>query len=215
LILDSAVALIEREGPGALSMRRLGSALGVEGMAIYHHFRGRDELLAAIGDRLLEPLQGLELGDDWRGACFRFATALRGVAVAHPATFALLGLQPFDTRFSLRPVDRLLGVLVSAGHVPAAALAIYRATVSYARGYALAEATGFTVDAARPDGRRRLAALPRAEFPILAGRARELAELDADSAYELGLRALLTGFADPGAAEQRRRRNRRSRSTRR
>ena len=177
-------------------MRRLGSSLGVEAMAIYHHFAGRDELLSAIGDRLLEPLHVLEFGDNWREACRRFATALRDVAVARPATFQLLGLQPFDTPSSLAPVERLLGVLVGGGFTPAAALAVYRATVSYARGYALAEATGFTVDAAKPDGRRRLAALPRAEFPILAGRARELAALDADGGYELGLEALLTGFAN-------------------
>ena len=41
VILEGAIALIEREGPGALSMRRLGSTLGVEAMAIYHHFAGR------------------------------------------------------------------------------------------------------------------------------------------------------------------------------
>lgn len=201
LILDRAVVLIEDEGPGALTMRRLGSSLGVEAMAIYHHFAGRDELLSAIGDRLLEPLHDLELGDSWREACRRFAIALRGVAVARPATFALLGLQPFDTPSSLGPVERLLGVLVAAGFTPAPALAVYRATVSYARGYALAEATGFTVDASQPDGRRRLAALPKVEFPILAGRARELVALDADAAYEVGLQALLTGFADPKVVE--------------
>lgn len=59
-------------------MRRLGSQLGVEGMAIYHHFAGRDDLLRAIGDRLLEPLHELELTDDWRVACRRFATTLAG-----------------------------------------------------------------------------------------------------------------------------------------
>jgi AcrR family transcriptional regulator len=202
LILDRAVALIEDEGPSALSMRRLGSSLGVEAMAIYHHFAGRDELLKAIGDRLLEPLHDLQLGDDWREACRRFATALRDVAVARPATFQLLGMQPFDTPSSLAPVEGLLGVLVADGFTPAAALAVYRAAVSYARGYALAEAAGFTVDAAKPGGRRRLAALPRGEFPILAGRARELATLDADSGYERGLEALLTGFADPDAAHR-------------
>jgi AcrR family transcriptional regulator len=197
VILDRALALIEAEGPGALSMRRLGSSLGVEAMAIYHHFAGREELLSALGDRLLEPLRELELADDWRDACRRFATELRNVAVARPATFQLLGLQPFDTPSSLGPVERLLGVLVSAGFTPAGALAVYRATVSYARGYALAEATGFTVDAALPSGRRRLATLSRDEFPILAGSAREMAALDPDTGYELGLNALLTGFADP------------------
>jgi AcrR family transcriptional regulator len=202
LILDGAVALIEAEGPGALSMRRLGSTLGVEGMAIYHHFESRDELLSAIGDRLLEPLHHLELGGDWPEACRRFALALRGLAVARPATFQLLGLQPFNTPDALRPVERLLAVLVDCGFDPAAALAIYRATVSYARGYALAEATGFTVDAALSAGRRRLAELPRREFPILRGKARELGALDADDAYELGLEALLSGFGAPSRVKR-------------
>lgn len=208
-ILDRAVALIEQEGPGALSMRRLGASLGVEGMAIYHHFGGREELLSAIGDRLLEPLHHIELGEDWREACRRFATALRNVAVARPATFQLLGLQPFDTPDSLGPVERLLGVLIAAGFAPAAALAVYRATASYARGYALAEATGFTVDAARVEGRRRLAALPAAEFPILTGSARQMAALDADAGYQLGLHALLTGFADPAEVVEHERGSRR------
>jgi AcrR family transcriptional regulator len=196
VILDGAMALIEREGPSALSMRRLGAALGVEAMAIYHHIESRDVLLTAIGERLLDPLHELEHRGDWREACRRFAIALRQIAVAHPATFQLLGLQPFDTPVSLEPVERLLGVLVADGFGAAWALAIYRATVSYARGYALAEATGFTVDATRAEGRRRLAALSPDEFPILSGRAPELATLEADAAYELGLNALLTGLGE-------------------
>ena len=56
----AALALIDRDGLEACSTRKLGAALGVEAMAIYHHFASRDELLNAIGDRLLEPLQELE-----------------------------------------------------------------------------------------------------------------------------------------------------------
>jgi AcrR family transcriptional regulator len=191
LILNRAVALIEREGPDALSMRRLGRELGVEGMALYHHIAGRDELLRAIGDRLLEPLRAVDLTDDWREACRRFATALRDIARASPATFRLVGLEPFDTPGSLQPVERLLTVLIAAGFDPADALGEYRAVASYARGYALAEATGFTVDASRHSGRARLRALSADEFPILAGLADELAALDADRGFEVGLRALL------------------------
>lgn len=195
-IVAGAIALIERDGPEALSMRRLGARLGVEGMALYHHFSSRDELLTALADDLLAPLEALEPTDDWREACRRFATALRGVAVERPATFRLVGLQPFDSPSALRPVERLLEVLVRDGISPPQALAIYRAIVSYARGYALAEATGFTVDASRPSGRRRLALLPGDEFPILAGRAEELVGLAADDAYLLGLDAMLRGLAE-------------------
>ena len=194
--MTGAIALIEREGPEALSMRRLGARLGVEGMALYHHFTGRDDLLGAIADELLAPLDELEPTEDWREACRRFATALRGVAVQRPATFRLIGLQPLDSASALRPVEQLLEGLVGGGFSPANALAIYRAIVSYARGYALAEATGFTVDATLAAGRRRLRALPVDEFPILAGRAEELATLDADHAYLLGLDAMLRGLAE-------------------
>ena len=193
-IVTGAIALIEREGPDALSMRRLGARLGVQGMALYHHFASREELLGAIADELLAPLDQAELTDDWAEACRRFATTLRSVAARRSATFQLIGLQPFDSSTALRPVERLLQVLVTAGFPPDRALAIYRAIVSYARGYALAEATGFTVDATRPEGRRRLRALPADEFPILAGQAEELAALTADDAYLMGLEAMLRGL---------------------
>ena len=170
-ILEGAIALIERDGPDALSMRKLGSSLGVEGMAIYRHFSGREDLLAGLADRLLRPLDAVDLGSDWRTACRRFATGLRQIAVARPATFKLVAMEPLPGR-SLGPVERLLGILVGAGFEPGSALAIYRATVSYARGYALGEATGFTVDAAGPGGLERLLALSADEFPILGGRRR-------------------------------------------
>ena len=188
--------MIERDGPDALSMRRLGARLGVQGMALYHHFASREELLGAIADELLAPLNEVELTDDWSEACLRFATTLRTVAARRSATFQLVGLQPFNSPSALLPVERLLEVLVEAGFPPHRALGIYRAIVSYARGYALAEATGFTVDATRRDGRRRLRALPADQFPILAGKAEELAALDADDAYLLGLGAMLRGLAD-------------------
>jgi AcrR family transcriptional regulator len=197
-ILEAAIALIEREGSRALTMRRLGAALGVEGMAIYHHFAGREDLLAGLADRLLRPLGELELGSDWRDACRAFAAGLRRIAVAHPATFKLVALEPLGGE-PLRPVERLLEILIGVGFDPRGALAIYRATVSYARGYALAEATGFTVDAAGPGGLERLRALPVDQFPILGGCAGELVELDPDRAFEIGLHALLTGLEGPAA----------------
>jgi AcrR family transcriptional regulator len=195
-IVDAAIALVEREGPGALTMRRLGGELGVEAMALYHHLPSREALVTAIADRVLEPLGELAFTGDWRGACASLARELRDVALRSPATFRLIGLQPFDSEPALRSVERLLGVLVTAGFDPGDALAVYRAVASYARGYALAEATGFTVDAAWPEGRKRLRALPRRDFPILRARTRELAGLRPDAGFEFGLAALISGIGE-------------------
>jgi AcrR family transcriptional regulator len=199
-IVETAIELVERDGPQALSMRRLGSELGVEGMAVYHYVAGREGLLSAIADQLYGPLSELESTGDWREDCRCFASALRDIAKARPATFVLVGLRPLDTPGSLRAVECLLDSVTAAGFAAQRALAVYRAVDSYARGYALAEAAGTTVDAVTAVGRRRLSALDRRSFPILRGQAADLGRLDADSAYAFGLRALLDGLPDPDKA---------------
>lgn len=196
-IVDAAIELIELHGSHALSMRRLGADLGVEAMSLYHYVAGREDLVEAIGDRILEPLHDVDLEGGWRLAADRFATAVRAIAVARPATFRLVGVEPFDSAPSLRPVERLVASFIAEGFEPADALGIYRVVAAYARGYALAEATGFTVDAAQPRGRERLAALSPQDFPILGGRARELAALGPESGFRRGLEALLAGLAPP------------------
>jgi AcrR family transcriptional regulator len=194
-IVAAAIALIERDGPEALTMRRLAGELGVEAMSLYNHVANRDELLAAIGDRMLEPLREIPLDAEWPDCARRFAAALRSIGVMHPATFRLVGLQPLDTPISLEGVERLLQALIEQGVSAVDALAIYRAVASYARGYALAETTGFTVDAAHAAGRDRLRALDAGDFPVLNGRAEDLAALDADRGFAHGLDALLAGLA--------------------
>lgn len=47
-IAAAALKLLEHEGPGAVSMRRVARAAGVTAMAIYHHFPSRQALLDAI-----------------------------------------------------------------------------------------------------------------------------------------------------------------------
>jgi AcrR family transcriptional regulator len=50
-IAHIALAILEGEGPGAVSMRRVAHAVGITPMAIYHHFPNRDALLNTITDR--------------------------------------------------------------------------------------------------------------------------------------------------------------------
>jgi AcrR family transcriptional regulator len=50
-IRSVALATLEREGPEAVSMRRIARELEITPMAIYHHFRNREALLRSIVDR--------------------------------------------------------------------------------------------------------------------------------------------------------------------
>ena len=52
-VVEAALAHIDANGLGGLSMRRLGSDLGVEAMALYRHVAGKEELLDAIVEHLM------------------------------------------------------------------------------------------------------------------------------------------------------------------
>jgi len=76
-IVDTALALLEQTGLPDLSMRRLATALGVQPSALYWHFENKQELLAAVADRIVEPVA------DARGDVADVAHALRGALLAH------------------------------------------------------------------------------------------------------------------------------------
>jgi AcrR family transcriptional regulator len=59
-ILAAARALLEQEGAGAVSMRRVADAVGITPMAIYRHFANRDTLLKAVADAAF-----LEVAGEW------------------------------------------------------------------------------------------------------------------------------------------------------
>ena len=52
-VLAHAVELLDTHGLSALTMRRLGTELGVQPSAIYHHFENKQTLLAAVADEIL------------------------------------------------------------------------------------------------------------------------------------------------------------------
>lgn len=52
-VVDAALALADAHGLEALTMRRLGAALGVEAMSLYRHVASKDALLDALGDALV------------------------------------------------------------------------------------------------------------------------------------------------------------------
>jgi len=46
-----ALELLEKDGPAAVTMRRIADAVGVTPMAIYHHFANKEALLNFVTDR--------------------------------------------------------------------------------------------------------------------------------------------------------------------
>src|SRR3954464_6044310 len=97
-ILRAALVLIGGDGLDALTMRGLGAALGVEGMALYRHVGSKDRLLDGVAELIISEL---ELPTDgaaaWEGAWVWAARPYRRLALAHPGAFRLLALSPLST----------------------------------------------------------------------------------------------------------------------
>ncbi len=93
-IVDAALKHIDHEGAQGLTMRALAKQLGVAPMALYRYVHGREDLLEAVVDLLLEGVR-TELDTDlahtcWQGYLQTLAHAVRRIAVDHPTAFPLV-----------------------------------------------------------------------------------------------------------------------------
>lgn len=110
-------------------MRRLGRELGVEAMALYTHIRSKDDLLAAIGSRILAELE-VESRErpDWRGRIEAVCRAWAALRERHPHTFALI--YRADTGV-LTVTEELMDALLTAGFAGADAWLAYQSLVFF------------------------------------------------------------------------------------
>lgn len=56
-LIDCALKEIERAGVDRFSLRAVGAAAGLSAMAVYRHFRNREDLLRAVGEEAFESFQ--------------------------------------------------------------------------------------------------------------------------------------------------------------
>ena len=90
LIVETALRLIGEHGPEALSVRRLGAALGCDPTALYRYFHDTDDLVLAIADRIIgDAMAGFVPGDDWVAALREMALRVRAGYLAHPRAAAM------------------------------------------------------------------------------------------------------------------------------
>jgi len=65
-VVEAAIAIADREGLAALSMRTVAQAVGVSPMSIYTYVRSKSELLALMVDRVAGELEDAPPGAGWR-----------------------------------------------------------------------------------------------------------------------------------------------------
>ena len=196
-ILRAALGLVDGEGMGALSMRRLAGELGVDPMAIYHHLPGKDALVSGLVETVFAEMRVPDAGDGWRDRVRAFARAYRDLARSHPnLTVHLVSDPPAAAAATLEANEALYEALAASG-MPARDVA--RAAdlvVDYVNGFALAESAGPLGDL---DDRLKLlersVERPDEQLPTMARVLDEIAGQESPVDFEFGLDVILAGLA--------------------
>jgi AcrR family transcriptional regulator len=139
-VVRAAVALADQRGIGALSMRKLGEALGVEAMSLYNHVAGKDDLLDGMIDLVFGEIDLPDDGD-WRSAMRRRAISAREVLGRHRWAIGLMESRASPGPATLQHHDAVLGCLRAGGFSLEMTAHAYALLDSYIYGFALQEAS--------------------------------------------------------------------------
>jgi len=202
-VVDRALALADKLGLDALTIRKLATALGVTPMALYWHFRGKDELLGALAERVWSEIDlTVDRTAPWTEQIRALLESLLKVLRAHPAAPGLLlHSEKLRAEAALNATELTLDILRTAGFNPEDA--------SYAARSALW--TGITLvmsepgieslnDAERAELQRKkqvqLASQPLARFPRLVECAIPMTACDdPETHYQFGVDLFIGGLA--------------------
>lgn len=138
-VLTGAVRYVDEHGLDALSMHKLGAALGVRGMSLYKHVASKDDLLDGIVEQLWSEIPIDPPDGDWRDGVRHLAGVLRDLVNRHPHAAPLLNSRQKMQERPLRVCDALLRIMRDGGVPEQCAVALLRTIVVYGIGYALAE----------------------------------------------------------------------------
>lgn len=197
--MAAALALADRDGFEAVSMRRVAGELGVGAMSLYHYVTDKDDLVALMADALsAELLVEGELPGDWRSALREIAQRTYATFLRHPWIVDTFGERDVVTLNGLRHVEQSAAAV--AGLEPTVGVRLVFATDDYAIGCAfrdIARQRGRVPDRGRWEVPPQLRdALASGEFPHVSRWLLESAgEVPLpDDRFEVGLEALFDGF---------------------
>lgn len=193
LILDTAMAVIERDGPEALTFRRLGTDLGADHTAVLRYFRGKDDLLLGLAARLVnDALHDFAPSESWRETLASLARRIRAACLRHPGVAVLVAARTSRREPEFQGADVVIGALLEAGFHGREAASYYRALADMALATSAFEASFNVLDKGAQEGdrlawrREYLMASPQ-RYPNLAQVAPYLAEIDEEDQFETAL----------------------------
>jgi TetR/AcrR family transcriptional regulator, tetracycline repressor protein len=200
-VVDRGLALADADGLDKLTVRRLAQDLGVTPMALYWHFRSKEDLLTGLADQLWGEIDiNVDRSKPWSRQLRGLMESLIAVLRAHPSASQLLLEMEKQSEPAVRATEVTLEVLRGAGFDPRHASAIARSTLWTGLMLRMSEPgtkPGMT-DAELAEHLRqsqvRMALLPADRYPHVVECAAELTSCDdPDFHYRFGIDLFIAG----------------------
>ncbi|WP_105967734.1 TetR/AcrR family transcriptional regulator [Streptomyces geranii] len=197
-IVDTALSLIDQVGIQALTLRILADTLDSGTATLYRHFKGKDELLALVADRIVgevritpERLSGLP----WREAVTVAAEAFHDAVCLHYQAISLLTAQVPVGPNSLRAREQLIALFLSHEIPVGLAAPAFTAVGHYVIGFAVQQrGPGASSAEDQAHLRKYYRSLDPVAYPAINAAADDLASLPLREEFRFGLDLLLDGL---------------------
>jgi len=203
-IVEAAVALADREGLEAVSLRRVATVLRSGTASFYRVLDSRDELLDRMVDAVLGRHLPPEASGEWRADLAAVARNRRAMLNAHPWLGPELAGRPAIGPNALTHHERALAAAASYADDPSTASSAVETVLGFVLGATareLAETrtqhlSGLTAEQWRSSVAPYLQqVLTSGAYPHLKRMVREATDLHPDERFERGLACVMAGLA--------------------
>ena len=199
-VVDRALKLADADGLDTLTIRKLAQDLGVTPMALYWHFRSKDDLLEAMSEQVWGEIKvTVDPAQPWWTQLQGGLESLIQVLRAHRSAPQLVLEHEKRNEAALRATEAALQILTSAGFDADYASEIARSTLWTGITLVMSETSYHPElsDDERAEFQRRsqieLAMLPAARYPHLVRCAAPMANCDPEFHYRLGVELFIAG----------------------
>jgi AcrR family transcriptional regulator len=186
-ILETALAMADRDGFEAVTLRRIAAELGVHVTSLYNHVATREAVTDGIVELLIDEARLPSAPVEWEEWVRRFFAAIGALAEAHPGAFTALQRRPVQGERAALSFEIALAAFDRAGLGKEDAYSAIKATSLTALAVGLErslQVSGVIAETA-------MERLPPEAFPQL----RSLDEVDdVEAVWQFGLETLVAGL---------------------
>jgi AcrR family transcriptional regulator len=192
-VIRVGLRVLDAEGLAALTMRRVAKELGVGVATVYAAVGGKDELLTAMSDAVMDELPPPELSTaDHLDVLASYLLAYHRLMVEHPAVAQLSAFRQSGGASALQVQENLLSLLYGIGVPDDRVVSAYTTLTSYVLGFTLRR-----IPRADAAGGSPLAGVDPVDFPRLTEAHDELEARKSDDNLVNGIRLIVAGYLRP------------------